>query len=78
MYELLIDMYESALVKHKAAVTTNSVPNIIHILLYSKNQKKLRPQVLYGYTSCSLHLYQISNFPVNKNLHEIRHIFLMR
>jgi hypothetical protein len=22
------------------------------------------------------HLYQISNFPVNKNLHEIRHIFL--
>ncbi len=67
-YELLIDMYESALAKHKVAVTTNSVPNIIHILLSSKNQKKLHLQALCGYMSYSLHLYQMSNSLVKGNL----------
>jgi len=37
---LFVEMYEAALAKHKTTVTTKSVPNVIHILLYSKSQKK--------------------------------------
>jgi len=75
-YELLIDMYESALAKHKATVTTNSVPDIIHLLYseickestkYEKEPICVRP-----------YLYQITDYlskKIKKTLKRVHLIF---